>query len=340
MQPSGSLIKISISPDVPHDIIDETFEGALIRRMLGVARTKDGYELWSNSGVDVAAVNLDELVKLADESDSRYATAALPLVMKAHSENEPLFLDELGEVLGIEDFDITHVLQELCRMYPERLTHFAVAWAEITNDAIPDFGRLGGGADFVTADEIDGFSSKNWIEMKRQKLAESIRKRDYDPGGVWEKAEGREMWRALIPHSHWASIATNEPHEFIEIERVEITLNGKEFKVSESTLAQPLFFATMDEAFKAGTERYRKAAARSRTQVFESMGLSPEEWAITKDEWFRVDRISPPGSEIYMTLDPDEGVWNLWDGEQLLGQEDEPQDLIALLREAEDVFRS
>lgn len=341
MEPSGSHIKISISPDVPHDIIDETFEGALIRRMLGVARTKDGYELWSNSGVDVAAVNLDELVKLADESDSRYATAALPLVMKAHSENKPLFLDELGEVLGIEDFDITHVLQELCRMYPERLTHFAVAWAEITNEAIPDFGRLGGGADFVTADGIDSFNSKAWIEQKLQDFAAS---RTFVPGKQWRKLKGLEVWRAAAAHTDWRSVTRGQSSNFFEVEKIVRAEEEMElpvqYRISLTLSNDERFATTVKEAFDVADHWRRTAARESDRAVLASMGLSADEWAITKDEWVRVDRISPPGSEIYMTFDPDEGEWVLWDGDQLLGQEDEPQDLLAMLREAEAVFRS
>lgn len=339
MHHSGSMIKISVSPDVPHDIIDGTFEGALIRRMLGVARTKDGYELWSNSGVEVAAVNLDELVKLADESDSRFAKAALPLVIKAHEDNEPLFIDELGEALGIEDFDITHVLQDLCRMYPDRLSHFEIAWAEVTDTATPDFQRLGGGADFVTANSIESVNAKSWLDEKRQAIAKSA---EYNPGASWEKV-GRDIWRAHAMHTDWASIAGDEPHDYFEVEKIDITLQGMEYKLSYSAVADiltPRYFQDAKDAFEAAKEWHRQIVGDRKEKILKSMGLSTDEWALTDAALLRAERIAPAGSEIAMQYSYDDHTWMLTDGEEELARADEPEDLLAQLREAEAVFRS
>lgn len=337
MQHSGSIIKIVVSPDVPHDIIDETFEGALIRRLVNVMRTKDGYELCSNFGVAVAAVNLDELVKLAHESESRFAKAAMPLVTKAYEQDEPLYLGELGEALEIEDFDIAHVLQELCRMYPDRLTHFEIAWAEMPLTATPDFGRIGGGADFVTADTIESVNAKSWLYEKRQALRKAG---DYRPGGSWEKVEGRDVWRAPVMHTDWASIAADEPHDYFEVEKIEITLRGMEYKMSHSAVDTPRYFQDAKGAFEAAVDWHRQIAHDRRNKILKSMGLSSDEWALTDTVHLRAERIAPPGSDMFIEYSEDDCAWVLMGGGEELGRAEEPQDLLALLREAESVFRS
>lgn len=337
MHLSGSVIKIAVSPDVPHDIIDDTFEGALIRRMVGVMRTKDGYALWSNAGVENAAVNLDELLELARGSGSPFATVAVPMLEKAIAEKEYLFLDEYGEALGIEQFDIAHVLQELCRMYPDRLTHFEVAWAEVTSSATPDFGRLGGGADFVTADAIESVNAKSWLDEKRQALRKAG---DYRPGGSWEKVEGRDVWRAPVMHADWASIAADEPHDYFEVEKIEITLRGMEYKMSHSAVDTPRYFRDAKGAFEAAVDWHRQIAHDRRNKILQSMGLWPGEWALTDTVYLRAERIAPAGSEIAMVYSADDHVWTLMDGEQELGRAEEPQELLELLRESEAVFRN
>lgn len=339
MHLSGSIIKIAVTPDVPHDIIDETFEGALIRRMVGVARTKDGYELWSNSGVEVAAVNLDELVKLAEESDSRLAQAAMPLLKTAVAANEPLFINELGEALEVEDFDIEHVLQELCRMYPDRLSHFEIAWAEVTNTATPDFHRLGGGADFVTANSIESVNAKSWLDEKRQAIAKSA---EYNPGAFWEKV-GRDIWRAHAMHTDWASIAGNEPHDYFEVEKIDITLRGMEYKLTYSAVAgtlTPRYFQDAKGAFEAAKEWHRQIVGDRKEKILKSMGLSTDEWALTDAVLLRAERIAPPGSEIAMQYSYDDHTWILTDCEEELARADEPEDLLGLLNEAEAIFRA
>lgn len=337
MHMSGSVIKIAVSPDVPHDIIDETFEGALIRRMVGVLRTKDGYELWSNAGVENAAVNLEELLQLARESDSRFAKAALPMLEKAIAEKEYLFLDEFGETLEIEQFDIADVLQELCRMYPDRLTHFEIAWAEVTSSATPDFGRLGGGADFVTADAIESVNAKSWLDEKRQSLAKA---REYNPGAMWERVEGDDAWRAALPHAHWDSIVADEPHEFMKIEKIEITLSGKEYKFTDTTLDKPFYFATREEAFEVSTDWFRKKAARCRTETLKSMGLSDSEWKLANTSFLTAERVVPADSGMAIAYDFHDQVWVLRDGDDELGRAEEPQHLVRLIRETESAFRA
>jgi hypothetical protein len=330
MHLSGSVIKLAVSPDVPHDIIDETFEGALIRRMIRVQRTKDGYELCSNSGVDVAAVNLDELVKLAGESESRFAQAALPLLRKAIEEDEPLFLDEFGEALEIEDFDIAHVLEELCRMYPERITHFEIAWAEVTSTATPDFGRLGGGADFVTADGIESINAKSWLDEKRAafKLA-----REFNPGSIWERVEGRDIWRAMCPHSDWVEIIENIAPEYFQIARV-----NDEYVLTRTGVSKsPTHFADREQAFRTANELYARLAGVRREEVLSSMGLNPREWKLDVGNLAATNTSTDGPSKVIAYED---GRWALYVGENLLTTGDEPQELIERINEAASAFKA
>lgn len=169
MASNDSYLKLSISPQVPHNIIEKTFEGALIRRLISVSRTHGGYELWSGDGVSPALVNVEDLRNYALASDSRLATAILPLLDIAIEANELVPLEDISAALYQDSFDIVDVLQELCKMYPEEFSHFEVLWAEVSPKTVPDFGRLGGGADFVTADAIESVNAKTWLEQRRMR---------------------------------------------------------------------------------------------------------------------------------------------------------------------------
>jgi hypothetical protein len=331
MHLSGSSIRLVVSPDVPHDIIERTFEGALIRRMVGVLRTKDGYELYSNNGVENAVPNLGELLDLAKESDSRLAEAALPLLQKAIEENEYLFLDELGASAGIDAFDIADVLQELCRMYPERVDHFEVAWSENTATATPEFGRIGGGADFITADGIESVSAKTWLDEKRREMLQS---RGYQPGDRWKKVEGRDVWRALVQHDNWGAIASDEPHDYFEIEKIEITLGGMEYILRYSNVDTPRYFAKAEEAFGAGDRWFRKVTEGTNRRILESMGLPPDEWMLEHNDVLSVRSVRSDLSMGYC-----EGAWVLYDGGDELGRAEDPCNLLAVIREAEAGLR-
>lgn len=326
MNPSGSSIKLVVSPEIPHSIIDDTFEGALIRRMVGVLRTKDGYEIWSNAGIENAAVNLDELLELARGSGSPFATVAVPMLEKAIAENEYLFLDEYGEALGIEQFDIAHVLQELCRMYPDRLTHFEIAWAEVTSSATPDFGRLGGGADFVTADAIESVNAKSWLEEMRASLRdERARTRVHHP--IWERVDHRSAWRAVIPHSDWVSIAADKRHDYFEVAETKT-----QYRLSHSDWNEPLYFASIGEAMEEGNRLFREVTRSRDADLLASMGLSSREWHLVDEGDIAAKR---SGTEMIVSWDYGDRAWLLRDGGHELGRGEAPQDLVTLIREAE-----
>lgn len=331
MHLSGSVIKIAVSPDVPHDIIDDTFEGALIRRMVGVMRTKDGYELWSNAGVENAAVNLDELLELARGSGSPFATVAVPMLEKAIAEKEYLFLDEYGEALGIEQFDIAHVLQELCRMYPDRLTHFEVAWAEVTSSATPDFGRLGGGADFVTADAIESVNAKSWLDEMRAALKHE-RARAQVHHAIWKKVDHRSAWRVAIPHSDWVSIAADKRHDYFEVAE---TKTG--YRLSHSGWEEPMDFASIGEAMEEGKSLFRELTRSRNADLLASMGLPSGEWHLVHEGDIAAKR---SGTEMIVSWDYGDRVWLLRDGDHELGRGEAPQDLVTLINEAEAAFKA
>lgn len=332
MHLSGSNIKLVVSPDVPHDIIDDTFEGALIRRMVGVLRTKDGYEVWSNSSVENAVTNLDELLELAKESDSRLAEAALPLIEKAIADREYLFLDELGTAVGLDILDIADVLQELCRMYPDRIDHFAIAWSETTTSSTPEFGRTGGGADFITAEGIESVNAKTWLDEKREALARS---KDYQPGDRWRKQSGAAIWHASVPHDNWVDSVGDEGSSYFEVEKIEFTLRGTQYKVSYSLIDTPRYFPSPEEAFAAGDEWYKKVCEGLGDRIVESMGLPVDDWRVEGINPLHVRRVGGDISMSYL-----DGIWLLQDGNQDIAEAELPEDLLPILAQWRTISRA
>ncbi|NTF23507.1 hypothetical protein G6L37_34620 [Agrobacterium rubi] len=329
MHLSGSKIKIAVSPEIPHDIINDTFEGALIRRMVGVLRTRNGYDLWSNDGVEAVIVNLEELLELASRSDSRLAVAGLPLIEAALSSGWNVSLEEYGEALGMDQLDIADVLQELCRMYPERLTHFEIAWAEITHEAAPQFGRVGGGADFITSDAIESMNAKSWLEEKRKALKASL---GYQPGGVWEKVADREAWRALVLPDDWISFVENEPRDFFEVEKIEGSLRGLEYRVNFSRNDTPKYFTSIEEAFATATEMHWKTVRKNESSLLESMGLSAGNWKLWPGNTIDVQCMIPGNESTHIYHHPDCGWVMIEAGDEIASAQD-PQSLVAILQE-------
>jgi hypothetical protein len=323
MHLSGSNIRLIVRPDVPHDIIENTFEGALIRRMVNVLRTKHGYELHSNKGVENAVGNLDELLGLAKESYSRFADAAYPLIEKAIAENECLFLDELGEKLGIEVFDIADVLQELCQMYPERLAHFEIAWCENTNDAIPQFGQLGGGADFITEDGIESINAKTWLDEQRLLLE---RHRAFKPSSRWGQS-GHNAWIALVPHDDWVDIATEEGHQHFEIKKIESS-GDRQYSLTYSAADETRYFATAQEAFGAGDMWFKRVTNGLEERLMASLKLSSDEW-----EMKRVGMLYLRHVDTGRVLSHWEGEWHLIDGDVELASNANHLELVSLARD-------
>jgi hypothetical protein len=58
-----------------------------------------------------------------------------------------------------------------------------MTWSEAGTSATPEFSRTGGGAAFITSEDVEDVDTRNWREQKK---AAFDRDKGYKPGHQWE----------------------------------------------------------------------------------------------------------------------------------------------------------
>ena len=165
-------LSMTISPEVSHRLMEDTFEGHLVRPM----RTATGYELSAPDGVATAVGGLPSLLELALESEGELADRMVPALGKAIADSpswqvDPaISVEDLSDAIGTQ-FDVGLVLQELCRLHPEEHSCFQLLWSRsVVGEGryLAGHGAIGGGAQFVTAEGTQSMDAGSWLAAKTE----------------------------------------------------------------------------------------------------------------------------------------------------------------------------
>lgn len=339
MQPDVK-IAMTIQPEISHEIMEKTFEGALLAHLLVPVRTASGYQLSAPNGVSPVFSGLDDLIALAEASSGDLAARMLPVIVKAYEENDrhaggTLHVDEVAEALG-EDFDVTRVLQEVCRLHTAETPYFQILWSTFVEGSarrLAQHGMISGGADLVTATGVTSFNAKDWLDDQTEAAlrvqAASKRNEDWNFTGTNE-SDG--LWHLSLPATDIKKILADDPLDELHIK---CDGNGEydlfRWMASEGVGRFIDVRDTLEAAMRSGEERLAIAEAECSEALCKSMGLSFEEWSIEWDDGmpYAINRREP---ELHIVYDGD-GIWGLYMDEDERGQSDRPSVLGDMVRD-------
>jgi hypothetical protein len=339
MQPDVK-IAMTIHPEVSHEIMEKTFEGALLAHMLVPIRTASGYELVGPNGVSPVVVGLGDLLAKALESNGSLAEKMVPVINAALQADEvhydpSITLDEISDALG-ESFDVTTVLQEVCRLHPAQIPYFQVLWSTFVEGherRLAQHGMLSGGADLITATGVNSLNARDWLDDQTEAAlrvqAASKRNEDWNFTGTNE-SDG--FWHLSLPATDIKKILADDP-----VDELHIRCDGNgeydlfRWMASEGVGRFVAVRDTLDAAMRSGEERLAIAEAECSEALCKSMGLSFEEWSIDWDNGmpYAINRSEP---ELHIVYDGD-GFWGLYMDEDERSQSDRPSVLADMVRD-------
>jgi hypothetical protein len=265
---------ITVSPEIPEDIIQNTFEGRLLTLLVDVWRTADDtFQVSSRKGVD-RHVSPRHLQEHAENSQTPLAVAMLPRIIEARREGDLLSLDDIAEATGRKTFGLEHLLQEICKLHSDRLPYFEILWS-VSQGYMPDNLRVGGGAQFVTAAGVRTLDASQWIAEQRQHFLHDQFQMKLD----WEVLAPGQLFREL-PHSSWQSIAFEHPRNLVVIDST-----GDKHEVgirsAETGMTTPAGrYTDMAEAMRRGGSIVLSAESHADADILDSMDLSAEDWEV------------------------------------------------------------
>ncbi len=269
-----TITTITVSPEIPEDIIENTFEGRLLSHIVDVWRTAaDTFQISSRKGVE-QHVSPKRLQEYAENSQTPMAVAILPRIIEARREGDLLSLDDIAEAMGHKSFGLEHLLQEICRLHADRIPYFEILWS-VSQGYMPEHGRVGGGAQFVTAGGVRTLDASQWIaEQKHHFLHDQFQMKL-----EWEALGQGQLCREM-PRSSWQSIIFEQPADLVVINPA-----GGKFDVgilsAETGKTTPAgIYSSMAEAMRIGGSIISSAENHTDADVLESMDLPAEDWEV------------------------------------------------------------
>lgn len=346
MQPDVK-IAMTIHPEVSHEIMENTFEGALLAHLLVPLRTATGYELAAPNGVNDALAGLDRLISLAERSPGELAARMLPIISKAYEENVrheggTLIVDDLSEELG-EMFDLTTVLQEVCRQHPAEHPYFQVLWSTFVEGSqrrLARHGMMSGGADVVTATDVKSLNAQSWLEQQTKAVLElqavSAHARDWNFVGTHGKDA---MWHIGLAPVDVRRIIAGEPADELHIKR---DGDGKYdlylWMAKEGNALWLEVDDTLTKAMESAEYYIVKAETESDQKLCESLGLSFEDWSISWDGETEVPKAVNRREPNLQIVYEGDHTWTLYMELDELGQSRDPSVLAKMVTEVHGDF--
>lgn len=265
---------ITVSPEIPEDILENTLEGRLLSLIVDVWRTADDtFQISTRKGVEYH-VSPKRLQSYAEASQTPMAVALLPRILEARREGDLLSLDDIAAATGRERFGLEHLLQEICKLHGDRLPYFEILWS-VSQSYMPEHGRVGGGAQFVTAAGVRTLDAAQWMADQRHHFLHDQFQMKLD----WDVLGPGQLFQEL-PYSSWQSIVFEHPRDLVVID----STGGKHevgIRSAESGMTTPSgSYSSMAEAMRVGGAIISSAESHADSDVLESMNLSADEWEI------------------------------------------------------------
>jgi hypothetical protein len=265
---------ITVNPNIPADIINDTFEGKLLSRMAEVWGTTNGtYTVFVSARRRAETyIKPKDLQPHAEASETRLAKAALPLITQARSEGDLFDIRDLGTAVGKETFGLEDLLQEICRLHGDRIPYFEVKVAPTTQSSTEvDMPR--GGAQFITADRIATLDTDQWLAEQRQAFLHN----QFHLRMEWEPLEPGKI-AVDLPHSTWTAVVHDHPKNKIIIKSVGDRHEIKMWSADTDSTSHYATHASLNDAMQEGLHLLGLAEASADDEILESMGLTADEW--------------------------------------------------------------
>lgn len=326
---------ITVSPEIPEDIIQNTFEGRLLSLLVDVFRTADDtFQISSRKGVE-RHVSPRRLQEVAEASASPMASAMLPRIIEARKEGDLLSLEDIAEAMGRKKFGLEHLLQEICKLHGDRLPYFEILWS-VSQGYMPEHGRAGGGAQFVTAAGVRTLDAAQWIADQRHHFIHDQFQMRLD----WEAVGQGQLVREM-PRSSWQSVIFELPADLVVINPAggRFDLGIRSAENGQTTPSGS--YASMAEAMRVGGSIISSAENHADADVLESMELSAADWEIEYGRdgipaAFSEDRrymISWASDSVSDGGHPISGHWILFEASEEVATSEMPGDLGDLAQE-------
>lgn len=326
---------ITVSPEIPEDIVQNTFEGRLLSLIVDVFRTSDNtFQVSSRKGVE-RHVSPKLLQKVAEASTTPMAVAMLPRIIEARREGDLLSLEDIAEAMGGNSFGLEHLLQEICRLHGDRLPYFEILWS-VSQGHMPEHGRVGGGAQFVTAAGVRTLDAAQWIADQRHHFLHDQFQMRLD----WEAVGQGQLVREL-PRSSWQSVIFEQPTDLVVINpaggKFDVVIRSAE----NGQMTPSGSYSSMAEAMRTGGSIISSAEKHADADVLESMDLCAEDWEVEYGQdgipaAFSEDRrymISWASDSVSDDGRPTSGHWILFDTSEEVATSEMPGDLGDLAQE-------
>lgn len=312
----NSTLTITISPEIPHHIVEDTLEGRVLGHLIKAWRTPTGYSFSTDKGVSpfIEPARMLELVDV----DTPMAKALREPIIAAAEAKEVLTLDDIGAAMGKPEFDFEHVLQEICKLYPDEIPFFEASWA-VSQTLNPEHGRVGGGAQFITPDGIKTLTTQTWMEEQRGQYKHDNFQLRMD----WNEISTGWLYQN-IPHTDWRSIVSENPEEFVQIEDV---AGGHEVSIMRSAGVGEYVdtYRSLRDAMLAGQKIIDEADLNQEARVLASMGLPADEWNLEFNSLGEPVAYNQISSSVFIQYDA--GRWVLLDDGMELARSSDPSEL-------------
>lgn len=315
---NNKSLAITISPEIPHHIIERTFEGLLLKRLVTTWRTGTGYEISSSEGVSRHIFVSDELVA-ASRSGTPLALGLRAVILAAVENKEVLGLDDMARALHQPHFDVEHVLQAICKLYPNDLPYFEILWS-VSQGLVPEHGRVGGGAQFVTADGVKSLTTLKWIEEQRASFNHEMFQIRMD----WDEIAPGTLYRK-ISHTDWRSIVNEDTEDFVQIRDV----NGShEVSIQRAAGVGEWVdtYRSLKEAMLKGGKIADDVEENIDAKILASMGLSEEDWTLEMNELGMPVAFYQSNSNVWMQWE--KGEWFFLDDGTVLARSADPSEAV------------
>jgi len=274
---NGSQATIRISPEIPKEIAGESFEVQLLGRMIDLVRTSTGYVVAPDARQHVE-IDLKGLRRFSLDSTSPIVEAIRHVIDAEVMSHKSTTRDEIARAMGMERFDIEHLLQEICRQHEDSIPYFEVLWS--LPSSVTSGGRAMSGAVFVTAEAISSLDASGWLAQQRQ-----AHKHDAFQTRMDWNAQTDGRWVYPVPHSDWRQIAFGHEEDFVAIEKraadsFEVSIETPGFEATEHVG----FYPSLAKAMRAGGRVAYDIENSSDDKVLASMGLPDGEWELCARE--------------------------------------------------------
>jgi hypothetical protein len=334
-------INMTVGPGIPAEFVDGTIEGEILKGVLGFAMSKSKgktfynfHRIGKSAEFDVSKIEIPQDVgrKLAVDVKSSPLWRAVGPALDDMSATGVLDIDQIS-TSGPHDppeFDVLRVFQSLIQRFERSLPHVQVSYA-ITSSG-NKHGGFSGGAQFITASEIVGIDTGDWLARQIEDANEKRKNVDV----LWVN-QGRHDADGMVlelPHSNWQSIMGEVDRDYLEI-YYDIDYDDPDdegdFKISRrganGSYGEDVGpFKSSADAKRAGIKIYRAEAAKQDESLLSSMGLQSEDWTLEWDTTpYAASRHDP---ELLISYEPGPSPnWVLTAGADEISRAEMPQEL-------------